>query len=353
VQPPELCVCTVGAVFTKPADLAEEALAGVLKDRWRFTASSLGYQAVGFGSHHWLASNAEGVRVFATVDDLTAKLRTADDTTDAAFSRLRRAFATALSLGTEAGLAFVVAPIPTSDGQVLARLADRYSLVLHPYINGTPAGSDGEFVNGRDRRAVLDMLSQLHRAPAAKPLTDDFVVPRMDVLRSMLSEPQQTWQGGPYAEPAHELLRAHAADLEVLVRAYGQLARRVASRGDRLVITHGEAHAANVMRTAGGLVLVDWDTVLLAPPERDLWNIADDDESILDAYASASGVEIDREALSLYRLWWDLAEICEYLSLFWSPHSKTEDTDESWKNLNHFLRPAERWPALLKRRTED
>jgi thiamine kinase-like enzyme len=343
----------VGAVFTKPADLAEDALTGVLNDRWGFTASSLEYQAVGFGSHHWLATNAEGVRLFATVDDLTAKLRTVEDTTDAAFSRLGRAFATALSLGTDAGLAFVIAPIPTSDGQVLARLADRYSLVIHSYIIGNPAGLNGEFINGSDRRAVLDMLSQLHNAHAAKPLADDFVVPRMDALRSMLSEPCQTWGRGPYAERAHDLLRAHATDLEVLVTAYDELARRVASREDRLVITHGEPHAANVMRSTGGLVLVDWDTVLLAPPERDLWDMADDDESILDVYASTSGVEIDREALSLYRLWYDLAEIGSYLSLFRSPHGETADTDESWRNLRHFLRPADRWPALLKRGTED
>jgi spectinomycin phosphotransferase/16S rRNA (guanine(1405)-N(7))-methyltransferase len=342
----------VGAVFTKPADLTEGALTGVLNDRWRFTASSLEYQAVGFGSHHWLVTNAGGVRLFATVDDLAAKVRTADDTTDAAFGRLGRAFATALSLGTDAGLAFVVAPIPTSDGQVLARLTDRYSLVIHPYITGTQAALNDEFINDSDRRAVLDMLSQLHYAHAAKPLADDFVVPHMDALRSMLSEPCQTWEGGPYAERAHELLGAHAADLEVLVAAYDQLARRVASREDRLVITHGEPHAANVMRATGGLVLVDWDTVLLAPPERDLWDMADHDESILDVYASTSGVEIDREALSLYRLWYDLAEISGYLSLFRSPHSETADTDESWRNLKHFLRPADRWPALLNRGTE-
>jgi len=29
---------------------------------------SLEYQAVGFGSHHWLATDAGGGRVFATVD---------------------------------------------------------------------------------------------------------------------------------------------------------------------------------------------------------------------------------------------------------------------------------------------
>ena len=41
------------------------------------------YQAVGFGSHHWLAADAAGRPLFVTVDDLAAKLRKARDTTDA------------------------------------------------------------------------------------------------------------------------------------------------------------------------------------------------------------------------------------------------------------------------------
>jgi spectinomycin phosphotransferase len=93
---------------------------------------------------------------------------------------------------------------------------------------------------------------------------------------------------------------------------------------------------------------VDWEAVLLAAPERDLWDMAEHDESILDSYTSAAGVDIDREALTLYRLWYDLAEIGGYLSLFRSPHGQTADTNESWRNLQHFLRPASRWPALMK-----
>ena len=336
-------------MFTKPDDLAEDELAGVLTDRWQFDPASLAYQAVGFGSHHWLATNADGELLFATVDDLAAKLRTADDTTDAAFGRLRSAFTTAHSLRTDAGLVFVIAPIPGSDGEVLARLADRYSLVVHPYIVGAQAGSDGEFTNRSDRIAALNMLVQLHRAHATRPRTDDFVVPHLDALRSMMGEPAASWRNGPYAERAHELLRAQAVDLDVLLTAYDGLGRRVSARRDRLVITHGEPHAGNVMSTPDrGLVLVDWDTVLLAPPERDLWDMAEDDEAILDIYARATGVEIDREALTLYRLWYDLAEVGGYLSLFHGRHGETADTNESWRNLQHFLRPAARWPALFE-----
>ncbi len=115
-----------------------------------------------------------------------------------------------------------------------------------------------------------------------------------------------------------------------------------------MVITHGEPHAGNVLVTGGGLVLVDWDTTLLAPPERDLWDLAGDDRAVLHRYAVATGTAIDEQALTLYRLWYDLAEIGGYLTLFRSPHANTGDTRESWTNLQHFLRPAERWLTLVR-----
>jgi hypothetical protein len=334
-------------VFTEPDDLPSIALTGALQDLWGFTAASLEYQPVGFGSHHWLATDGTGRRLFATADDLAAKRRTAHETADDAFGRLCRAFETARALRGEAGLNFVIAPLPTAAGRVAARLSARYSLVIHPYISGSRAGQDLKFADDGDRRAVVDMLIQIHRAQVSTPRVDDFAVPRLDALQAMIRHPGSAWRGGPYAQRAQELLATHAKDLHVLIAAYRSLASRVGAHPGRMVITHGEPHAGNVIVTADGLVLVDWDMTLVAPPERDLWHLAGEDASLLDYYAAATGTEIDDAALALYRLWWDLADISEYLSLFQSPHQDTADTKESWKNLQHFLRPAERWPSLI------
>lgn len=77
--------------------------------------------------------------------------------------------------------------------------------------------------------------------------------------------------------------------------------------------------------TAGALVLVDWDTTLAAPPERDLWDLTGSDASLLNYYTAATGTEIDHQALSLYRLWYDLAEVGGYLGWFQGP-MKTQRT---------------------------
>jgi hypothetical protein len=337
-------------VFTQPTDLPEALIRDALWDGWQFGAGELKYQAVGFGSHHWLAADGNGSLLFVTVDDLVAKLCNSADTTDAAFGRLERAFGTALSLRREAGLAFVLAPVPAADGRVLGRLQDRYSLVVHPYLADCRPVHGGEFETLEDRLAVLDQLIALHAASTAlvRPRADDFAIPLVAELRAATMRTAQPWQTGPYGARARDLLAEHGADLMVLLTSYAGLVRRVAARPDRMVITHGEPHAANVLKTPDGFVFVDWEATLLAPPERDLWALAESDASILTAYSAATGTDIDRDALALYRMWYDLAEIAGYIHGFRAAHRETADTAEAWQNLQHFLRPAERWPELLR-----
>ncbi len=61
--------------------------------------------------------------------------------------------------------------------------------------------------------------------------------------------------------------------------------------------------------TDAGWLLVDWGTALLAPPERDLWSLDPGDGTILDTYASATGVAALPSFLDPYSLRWDIADI--------------------------------------------
>jgi hypothetical protein len=337
-------------VFTQPADLPDALLSDALSDGWGFRAASLSYQPVGFGSHHWLAVDPGGLTLFVTVDDLSEKLRDVADTTSAVFSRVGQAFESALSLRHDAGLDFVVAPLPAAGGQVLRRLTGRYSLVVHPYLaDCRQSGQNGEFESSAVRHAVLALLVRLHHAKAARPPADNFEIPGRAALLTAMHSTGEPWQAGPYGTRSRDLLARHAADLGVLLAAFDALAGRARAQTHRMVITHGGPDAGNVLKTPAGLVLVDWESALLAPPERDLWALAETDPGLLDAYSAATGTAIDAGALALYRMWYDLTEISLYLRWFRSGHDDTADAAEGWQNLQYHLRPAERWPDLLAR----
>jgi Phosphotransferase enzyme family len=231
--------------------------------------------------------------LFVTVDDLSEKLRDDADATSAVFGRLGQAFESALSLRRDAGLDFVVAPLPAAGGRVLRRLTDRYSLVVHPYLADCQSGQDGEFESSADRHAVLALLVRLHSVKATRPPADTFEIPGRAALLAAMHSAGQPWQAGPYGTRSRDLLARHAADLGALLAAFDELAGRVRTRGGRMVITHGGPDAANVLKTPAGLVFVDWESALLAPPERDLWALAESDPGLLDAYSAATGTAID------------------------------------------------------------
>jgi spectinomycin phosphotransferase len=339
-------------VFTAPVDLPVSMIGNALADGWSFTATSLQYQPVGFGSHHWLATDARGSQLFVTVDDQAMRLHGGADTREAAFGRLRRALETALSLHRDAGLGFVVAPVAAGSGSVVARLTDQYSLTVHPYLDGAESRPDGTFESRADALAVVRLLARLHAAQASPlfvtpPDPDPFAVRLAGELETAIERTGEGWDGGPHGERARQLLARHGPAVSELLAAYDRLANQVAARPERMVITHGEPNGANVLRTADGFVFVDWESVLLAPPERDLWGLAEADASVLADYSAETGTVIDQDALRLYRLRYDLAEISGYITWFSGSHGDTADTAEAWRNLQYYLRPAERWPELL------
>jgi hypothetical protein len=88
-------------------------------------------------------------------------------------------------------------------------------------------------------------------------------------------------------------------------------------------------------------VLVDWDTALVAPPERDLWMVAgpEQDQRVIDRYTAGTGTAIDPAALATYRLLWDVTDVALYAALLRDEHDDTDDVRESFTNLRRNIEP--------------
>jgi spectinomycin phosphotransferase len=308
-------------VRTEPPDFDRAGLARLPEQQWSFRAASLEYLPVGFGSHHWEASDALGDRRFVTVDRLT-QARLGPDA-NAAFAALERAFRTATLLRDAAGLEFVVGPLAGRGEAVTHRVGD-YAVTVFPFLDSRSTGGE--------RDQVVEMLDRLHAAtgkvPQDLPRREDFSIPNRGSLLEALRDLDRPWRTGPFGEQARELLRRSAENLAARLEAYDDLVRIVGETSESWVITHGEPQSANVIRDeSGGLFLVDWDTVELAPRERDLWMVVDPD---LDS-------DLDERALRLYRNRWALADVAEFVHLFREPHEQTADTVIAWDALAGYL----------------
>jgi spectinomycin phosphotransferase len=330
-----------------PEEFEAGALKGFLADGWGFDVEAADYAAVGFGSYHWIVTDFGGTRGFVTVDDLDRKAWLGD-TRDSAYDGLRHAFDTAVAL-RDSGLGFVVAPIPTNSGESVRRIGPRHTIALFPFVDGR-AGRWGHDGTADERAAVVTMLAALHRATPAVDSVSRSIgldLPGRLHLEAGLQELDQTWLGGPFSEPARHALADHASDVAELLALADRFSADVSSRSGKWVVTHGEPHAANVMRTGESRLLVDWDTVALAPPERDLWMVVGDTADEATVYADATGHELDQVALNFFRLTWDLKDLAEYLNVLRSPHRETEDTMKAYDGLTKCVMTRDRWAALL------
>jgi Phosphotransferase enzyme family len=321
-------------MLTPPEDLPGETLPPMLARWWGIAAASVKYLALGWGSHHWEVTDTAGRRWFVTLDELEHKRLSAGEPLTAGFGRLRAALAAATDLRA-CGAAFVVAPVPTVDGEPLARVSDGFGVAVYPFIDGQRFDW-GEFSSPAHRLGVLGLVAAVHTAPAGASRharADDYAVPHRDELEASCAPAGDAADGGPYARPAALLLKQNAAPVGRLLARYDELVRQARSRGAAAVLTHGEPHPGNTMLTDDGWLLIDWDTALVAPPERDLWSLDPGDGTILDAYASATGVRPQPYLLDLYRLRWDIADVAMEVSRFRRPHAGSVDDDEAWKLL--------------------
>jgi spectinomycin phosphotransferase len=327
-------------VLAEPKDFDLGELRNALERHWRLRASELQYMPVGFGSHHWRARDVDGAEHFVTVDDLEAGFQASPDT-DVAFAALERAFETAAFLRDEAALDFVIAPLRDEEGAVIRRLSARYSVTVAPLVAGE-ASEWGPWESASDRRAMGDVLARLHAAtehiPDGLPRREDFAIPSRAVALEALADLDREWKWGPFADPTRRLLAETGPSLERELQEYDELVAEVRAAPEPWVITHGEPHRANVIRADDRMLLVDWDTTLIAPRERDLRMVLDDDLTGWNEYTGTFGdVPLKQRAIELYRRWWDLADTAIYIALFRQPHESDANTVASWENLTHCL----------------
>jgi spectinomycin phosphotransferase len=188
------------------------------------------------------------------------------------------------------GIGAIIAPIPTRIGRLWARMDD-FAVILSPFV----AGCNGFEAALSDRQWVElgAALSAMHGA--AVPLA----------LRAGI--PRETYS-------PHWRERAE------------QLGNALLERSLEYVLCHADIHGGNVLLGEdGALSIVDWDTLIFAPKERDLmfigggigkgWNSAREAALFYQGYGPAA---VDPMALVYYRyerIVEDIAAFCEQLLL--------------------------------------
>lgn len=312
-----------------PGDIDTTELQDLVHAHWEVRIDSLDYFPHGGGAYHWLAEGG-GERWFVTVDDLDTKPWLGADR-QSAFVGLLSAYQTALELRRGAGLTFVVAPEPEMGGSAAVRLSDRYSVALFRFAAGK-AGRWGQSLDTGSRFLVVQMLTRLHNATPAiiSARRRHPHVPGRRLFEGALGEVVGPWRGGPGAEPLRRLLADHLDLIAGWFHHFDELAEDLARSGAETFVTHGEPHPGNLIHGRDGFALLDWDTVALDRPERDLWMLDDATGAARAAYQQLTGRALDPSAIALYRLAWKLTDLAAFTAQLRASHGREQDLDTEW-----------------------
>jgi spectinomycin phosphotransferase len=229
---------------------------------------------------------------------------------------------------SQQGMPQVIAPIATTSGELSTRL-DGFAIILSPFVEGRN-GFEVELTD-RQRIEIGAALKRIHTLAVPDQLRRR--IPRESYgphWRDQVRTFQARAEDGAYAEPAAAalaaLLRAKRPIIDALVLRAEQLADQLQSRELEYVLCHADIHGGNVLiDPAGRLYIVDWDTLILAPKERDLMFIGAGIDDIWPGarehalfYQGYGSTEIDMTALAYYRyerIVEDIAIYCEQLLL--------------------------------------
>jgi spectinomycin phosphotransferase len=337
-------------VRDRPEGVSEHELTRALARGWSIQPARLTYAPVGAGSYHWVADDVGGGRWFVTVDDLDGK-SWLGDTRAAVLAGVRRALHTALALREQNGLEFVLAPVLSGDGEAVQPVNSKYAVAVFPFLDGA-GGEFGQRLRAGEQGRLIDLLAALHQVtPTAGTPVARLDLSLRPVLEAAIAEPDRLsaagpsaagsvtgWVGGPFAGPARALLASARLSIRDLLATFDRLAARVAAT-PHLVITHGEPHPGNLIQAGGQTLLIDWDTVGLAVPERDLWGVLNDGAEA-SRYTAVTGRAVDPDALWCYRIRWTLDDLATFTQQLQARHGDTADTREAWQSLQDLVAEA-------------
>ena len=171
------------------------------------------------------------------------------------------------------GITQVIPTLTTRTGQFWTDLAP-FKVILYPYVEGQN-GFAGKMTEGQWIE-FGGSLQRFHSAVVPSGITsgirrEDFSPEWREITNSHLTHiDKKTFADPVAAELAAFLLNKRADTLDLVKRAE-RLAQALQKQPPEFILCHGDIHGWNLLIDVnGGLYMVDWDTLIFAPKERDL-----------------------------------------------------------------------------------
>lgn len=225
-------------------------------------------------------------------------------------------------LRVDRGIESVPHPLPDRSGELITSLCGRPA-ALFDFVEGPMLFQVQE--KGEALVRLGELLARIHACTKLRP-----DCPRVETFEMLGSGSydqviRATWRETTRTEAAREALRLlqpvreRLAALGEEIRLFQEKARAAPSV---YRICHGDPTPGNVLVGVDGTpYLIDWDDVILAPPERDLVFWEKDEVffagqptyPVMDGYRAIAGeITLDPDITGFYHRQWTVGEIAEF-----------------------------------------
>ena len=291
-------------VLAPPAGVTDAEVLEAVRRHWASDVDRVVHLAVGWGGYHWRADVGDEPVLFTTLD-IPLPRHTA--------ASLEGAYAAAAA--TARDVDFVWPPLPTHDGRFTVPLSWGTLSVTGWLAGEAPTSSTPRLAR---------MLADLHAVapPPGAPRWSTLVSPD---LGDRLGEKVTDAWPAPHGPAARDLVRGRLGEVARWADEHGRLLAGVDEAA--YVVTHGEPGVHNQWLAAGRTWLLDWETLLLAPAERDLATLVNE------------GVEVDADPalVRLFDLEWRLSEVESFATWLQQPHTDGADERQALAGLRYEL----------------
>ncbi|HIS69487.1 MAG TPA: aminoglycoside phosphotransferase family protein [Candidatus Gallacutalibacter stercoravium] len=198
-------------------------------------------------------------------------------------------------------------PIPTVQG-ALFFAHHLITGVLFNLIPGAAVGYGNAYSNEELRQlaAIVKDLHAVDIGPYEKLCPKEeydlrFCVRLQQMMQTIVED------GGGFPEPFCQAARQYYGVLVSQIQHTQKLAQLLKKKELPFVLCHTDIHGGNVMRDPKGkLYLIDWENVILAPKEADLFSFYEED------YFPLFAQSVEKEAITYYITRRDLEDIWEF-----------------------------------------
>ena len=238
------------------------------------------------------------------------------------------------------GVEAIIVPLETTTRQLWAELGG-YKMILYPFV----AGENGYEVGLSERQwhkfgAALRGVHSVAFPPAlaGRVPRETFSPEWREMVKAFQVEVGERVYEDPTAVRLAAFMRSKRAEISRLVARTNALGMALQGRPLEQVLCHTDIHPGNLLLGENdALHIVDWDSPVLAPKERDLmliggcpaWSSARQEALFYQGYGP---VEIDPTALAYYRYERIIQDIAAFCQQILSPDTKCaggEDREQS------------------------